>query len=319
MTTQPFAPPCEIVFVDGGFVAADEAAVSVHANALSYGTGTFEGIRACWNAEHEQLYLLEALEHYRRLARSARILGLPLRFTPEQLVAASVELLRRNDVRADAYLRPLLIQSGDVLPVRMHDVPTRLSIAATPMPGDYIDPRGVRCMVSTWRRAPDAAAANRAKVTGGYPGPAMAKTDAMRRGFDEAIMLTLDGFVAEATTSNVLLRTGGTWVTPPGTDDILEGITRRQVMTLIEELTGGAVVERRVQRTELYTADEVLLCGTAAGIVPVVEIDDRQIGTGRPGELTGRLAASLRAVATRADDRHPEWTVPVHAIDEEKR
>ncbi|WP_232666805.1 branched-chain-amino-acid transaminase [Pseudonocardia sp. TRM90224] len=315
MTTQPFAPPCDIVFVDGGFVAADEAAVSVHANALSYGTGTFEGIRACWNAEHEQLYLLEALDHFRRLARSARILGLALPFTPERLVTASVELLRRNDVRADAYLRPLLIQSGAVLPVRMHDVPTRLSIAATPMPGDYIDPRGVRCMVSTWRRAPDVAAANRAKVTGGYPGPALAKTEAARRGYDEAIMLTLDGFVAEATTSNVLVRIGDGWVTPPGTDDILEGITRRQVMKLIEELTGRTVVERRVQRTELYTADEVLLCGTAAGVVPVVEIDERLVGSGRPGELTGRLAALLRAIASRTDDRHPEWTVPVHATE----
>jgi branched-chain amino acid aminotransferase len=310
--TDAFAAPCELVFVDGAFVKADEARVSVHAHALSYGTGTFEGIRAWWNPDRRELYLLEALEHYRRLARSARILGLNLLPTPEELVSTTAELLRRNDVRADAYIRPLLIQSGEVLTVRMHDVAARLSIAVTPMPGDYIDPGGVRCVVSSWRRAPDVAAANRAKVTGGYTGPALAKTEAVRQGFDEAIMLTVDGFVAEATTSNLLLRIGDGWATPPGTDDILEGITRRQVMSLIAETTGRQVAERRVHRTELYTADETLLCGTAAGVVPVVEIDGRPVGTGTPGEQTKALAALLRAIARRADDRHPEWTTPVY-------
>lgn len=310
--STPFAPPCDCVFVDGEFVKADEARVSVHAHALSYGTGTFEGIRGWWNSEHRQLYLLEAAEHYRRLARSARILGLGLAHTPEALVSATVELLRRNEVRADAYVRPLLVQSGEVLTVRMHDVATRMSIAITPMPGDYIDPRGVRCLVSSWRRAPDVATANRAKVTGGYTGPALAKTEAARRGFDEAIMLTLDGFVAEATTSNLLLRIGEVWATPPGTDDILEGITRAQVMTLLEEQTGRAVVQRRVHRTELYACDEILVCGTAAGVVPVIEVDGRPVGTGAPGEQTRAVGALLRAIARRADDRHPEWTTPVY-------
>jgi branched-chain amino acid aminotransferase len=310
--STPFAPPCDLVFVDGSFVKADEARVSVHAHALSYGTGTFEGIRAWWNPEHRQLYLLEATEHYRRLARSARILGLHLAFTPDELVSVTAELLRRNEVRADAYVRPLLVQFGEVLTVRMHDVATRMSIAITPLPGDYIDPRGVRSMVSSWHRAPDVAAANRAKVTGGYTGPALAKTEAVRRGFDEAIMLTLDGFVAEATTSNLLLRVGEVWATPPGTDDILEGITRAQVMTLLEELTGRPVVQRRVHRTELYTCDEILVCGTAAGVVPVIEVDGRPVGTGEPGEQTRAVAGLLRAIARRADDRHPEWTTPVH-------
>jgi branched-chain amino acid aminotransferase len=310
---EAFAAPCELVFVDGGFVKADSARVSVHAHALSYGTGTFEGIRAWWNEQRGELYLLEPLAHYRRLARSARILGLELGPTPEDLLGTTVELLRRNEVRTDAYIRPLLLQSGEVLTVRMHDVATRLSIAVTPMPGDYINPRGVRCAVSSWRRAPDVAAANRAKVTGGYTGPALAKTEAVRRGFDEAIMLTLDGFVAEASTSNLLLRTGSDWVTPPGTDDILEGITRAQVMTLLEEFTGRPVVQRRVHRTELYTADEVLLCGTAAGVVPVIEVDGRPVGSGEPGEPTQAVGRMLRAIARRADDRHPEWTVPVWA------
>jgi len=150
-----FAPPCEWVYLDNRIVSAAEAAVSVHAHALSYGTGTFEGIRAWWNPDRERLYLLEAAAHYARLKQSAAILGLPLPMSVPDLVQATVDLLRHNSVQEDAYIRPLLVQSGSTLPVRMHDVDTQLSIAVTPMPGEYSDPQGVRCVVSTWRRAPD--------------------------------------------------------------------------------------------------------------------------------------------------------------------
>ncbi|MCO1659772.1 aminotransferase class IV [Pseudonocardia humida] len=293
-------------------VPQDEARVSVHANALAYGAGTFEGIRAWWNAEHEELYLLEAAAHYARLERSARILGLRLPVPAAALVRLTAQLLRRNDVRSDAYVRPLLIQHGEVLTVRMHDIDTRLSIAVTPTPGDYIDPDGVRCMVSSWRRTPDSCTPNRAKVTGSYSGPSLAKTEALDHGFDEAIMLTVDGHVAEATTSNLFLRFGDEWVTPPGTDDILEGITRAQVMVLLEEATGKAAVQRRIQRSELYTCDEALLCGTAAIVVPVVEVDGRRVGDGAPGASTLLLGTTLRAIARRQDARHPEWTTPVY-------
>jgi branched-chain amino acid aminotransferase len=307
-----FGEPCEWVHVDGRIVPAAEASVSVHAHALSYGTGTFEGIRAWWNADAGQLYLLEALAHYERLARSADILGLRLPTPPAALVSATVELLRHNDVRTDAYVRPLLLQTGGVLPVRMHDVHTRLSIAATPMPGDYVNQDGVRCMVSSWRRAPDVSTPNRAKVTGGYTGPALAKTEAVTHGFDEAIMLTTDGFVAEATTANILLRNGNEWFTPPGTDDILLGITRAEVMTLLAVETGRPVLERRVHRSELYTAAEILLCGTAAVVAPVIEVDGRMIGTGKPGATTVAVNRAIRAIARRTDPRHPDWTAPVY-------
>ena len=310
--TGGFGEPCEWVHVDGRIVPAAEASVSVHAHALSYGTGTFEGIRAWWNEARGQLYLLEARAHYERLARSAKILGLRLPVPVDQLVRATVELLRHNEVRSDAYIRPLLVQSGAALPVRMHDVHPRLSIAVTPMPGDYISPDGVRCMVSSWRRAPDVCTPNRAKVTGSYTGPALAKTEAVGRGFDEAIMLNADGYVAEATTSNILLRNGNEWVTPPGTDDILEGITRAQAMCLLAEDTGRTVIQRRLHRSELYTGDEILLCGTAAVVVPVVEMDGRVIGDGKPGETTVSLNRTIRAIGRREDPRHEDWTTPVY-------
>ncbi|MQA10415.1 MAG: branched-chain amino acid transaminase [Pseudonocardiaceae bacterium] len=311
-STSGFGRPCDWVLVDGEILPSEAAAVSVHAHALSYGTGTFEGIRAWWNEEHQQLYLFEGRAHYERLARSAHILGLRLPMTPERLTERTVELLRHNDIRCNAYIRPLLVQSGEALPVRMHDIHTRLSVAITPMPGDYINPDGVRCMVSSWRRAPDTSTPNRAKVTGSYAGPALAKTEAVRHGFEEAIMLTTDGYVAEATTANLLLRFGAQWVTPPGTDDILEGITRAQVMALLGEETGNPVLQRRVHRSELYICDEALLCGTAAVVVGVVEVDGRVIGDGEQGASTLELNRALRAIGRRQDERHPEWTAPVY-------
>lgn len=314
--TARFGVPYDRVFVDGDFVSAEMARPSILANVVSYGTGTFDGIRAMWNETREELFLLEAMAHYERMERSARILGLRLPYAPADLVAVTAELLRRNRVRADAYVRPLLFLAGEQLAVRMHDSGSRLCVAATPMPGDYIDAHGVRCMVSTWRRGPDAAVPNRAKVIGTYVGPALAKTEAIRRGFDEALLLTADGHVAEATTSNIIVRVGDEWATPPVTDDILEGITRRQVMELLAEDFGVVVAQRRIQRSELYACDEALLCGTAAMVVPVVEVDDRAVGDGRPGAITLALQRELRAIARRDGERHHEWTSPVYAEGE---
>ncbi|UBU12609.1 aminotransferase class IV [Nonomuraea gerenzanensis] len=307
-----FGTPYDEVYAEDAFVPERESRLSLLANAVSYGTGTFEGIRACWNPDHQELYLLEARAHYERMARSARILGLVLPYDPDRLAGLTAELLRRNGVRADAYVRPLLLQADRQLAVRMHDSGARLYLAATPMPGDYIDRRGVRCMVSAWRRTADAAVPNRAKVIGSYVGPALAKTDAVRNGFDEAIMLTGDGHVAEATTSNLLIRTGDRWATPAATDDILAGITRRQVMQLLRELTGAAVEERRVHRSELYSCDEALLCGTAVLVAPVVEVDCRPVGDGQPGGTTLAVQRLLQAISRREDPAHPEWTTPVY-------
>jgi branched-chain amino acid aminotransferase len=311
-TVNPFGTPCPLVNVDGEIVNGDQAAVDVHAHAVSYGTGTFEGIRAYWNTDHEQLYLSEVVGHYERLHRSARILGLSVPFSVDELVTMTKELLRANGVRAHAYVRPILLQVGAVLPVRMHDVQVRLSIAITPLPGDYIALDGVRCTVSTWRRAPDTTTPNRAKVIGSYVGPALAKTEAVRAGYDEALMLTVDGYVAEATTANVVLRFGDVWATPPGTDDILEGITRAQVMTLIRERTGHAVIERRIHRSELYVADEAFLCGTAATVAPIVSVDGRPVGDGTIGDATRALREQLWAISTRTRSQHPEWITPVY-------
>ncbi len=306
------AAPFDTVFVDGEFVSRDDARLSVHAHAVSYGTGTFEGMRAIWNEAAQELYLLEPTAHYDRMRRSANALGMTLPYSTDELVTITVELLRRNEARSDTYVRPILLFSGEVLQVRMHDLATRFSIALSPFPAKYVDPAGVRCLVSSWRRSPDSTIPVRAKIIGSYVGPALAKTEAVLAGFDEAIMLTVDGAVAEASTSNIFLRRGDTWITPSPADDILEGITRRELIELIDEELDERVLERTVDRSELYVCDEALLSGTAVQVAPLVEVDRRPVADGRPGERTLRLMESLYAISRRDDDRHHDWTVPVY-------
>jgi branched-chain amino acid aminotransferase len=308
-----WATPLPIAFVDGEFLEGASSNVTVHAHALTYGTGTFEGIRGSWNDDHHELYLLEPTAHFERMARSARILGLQLPYPPSELVSVTVDLARKNEAKGDFYVRPLFVLGGEELPVKMHDVAPRFSIAAWSINGTYLEVgAGARCMVSSWRRAPDLALPSRAKLTGSYVGPALAKTEAARAGFDEAIMLNMDGHVAEGTTSNLFMRRSGTWFTPGPQDDILEGITRAQVMTLICEETGSAVVERTIDRSELYISDEVFLTGTAAQVVPVTSVDGRDIGNGRPGPTTMSIAGLLDQISRREVDRHSDWTLPVY-------
>lgn len=264
--TQPALQRFDWVFVDGAFVPTEEARVSVHAQALSYGTGTFEGMRACWSERAGGAVSARAGRALRAERRSANALGLSLPYSPEELVAITVELLRRNGARSDVYVRPILFLAGEVLPVRMHDVETRLTIAVSLFPSGYIPAAGVRAMVSSWRRCSGSTMPVRAKLIGSYVGPALAKTEAVQAGFDEALLLTEAGKLAEGTTSNVLLRRGDVWITPAPDQDILEGITRRQVIELLAE-EGEPVVERSVDRSELYVCDEALLCGTAVQVV----------------------------------------------------
>lgn len=321
MTPQPQTAPAspgstsafDCVFVAGVFVDAADARLSIKANAVSYGTGTFDGMRATWNDERDELYLLEPLAHYERLRRSANALNLPLPYTAQELVDATVELLRRNGAREDSYVRPLLLLADDVLPVRMHDIEARLVIYASPFPSGYIPTVGVRCVVSSWRRIPDVCLPLRAKVIGSYVNTALAKTEAIEAGVDEAIMLNMAGNVSEASTSNIFLRRDDTWITPAVTEDILEGVTRRQVLALIAEELSEPVVERTVDRSELYVCDEALLCGTAVQIVPLVEVDRRPVGEGRPGERTLKLMDTFAAIARGESEPHRDWTTPVYA------
>jgi branched-chain amino acid aminotransferase len=304
--------PDSWVFFDGELLRYHEVRIGPMTHALHYGTGCFEGIRAYWNAEHQQLYLLQADAHYTRLRRSASILRLELPYANERLVEWTLDLLRRNDARTDTYIRPLLFVSSEVIGVRLHDMDTSLLIYTAPL-GEYIATEsGIRCMTSSWRRVPDSAIPARAKVSGSYVNSALAKSEALENGCDEAIMLSIDGHVSEGSAENLFMIKDGVVVTPPVTDDILEGITRNLLLGLIREQLGMPVVERSIDRTELYACDELFLCGTGAQVSPVIELDKRAIGTGGVGRISKRLQ-EIYFRAVRGDDpQYRDWVVPVH-------
>src|SRR2546425_445702 len=224
------APDTAFAFLDGEFIPVRDAKVSVLTHALNYGTGVFEGIRAYWNAEDEQLYALHLKEHYLRLHRSCRIMRIGLPYTADDLVGITLELLRRCNYREDAYVRPIAYKSSPVIGVRLHDLEDAFTVFAVPF-GTYIDiDRGISCSVSSWRRVDDNAIPARAKITGSYVNAALAKTEAQEAGFDEAIVLTNDGHVSEGSAENPFMVRGGTPITPPVTDNILEGIVRASPM-----------------------------------------------------------------------------------------
>ncbi len=305
------APDTAWAFLNGTFVPIRDAKVSVMTHAFNYGTGVFEGIRAYWNAEEEQLYGLHLKEHYARLHRSCRIMKITLPHTVSELVGITLELLRKCGYRQDAYIRPIAYKASELIGVRLHDLDDGFTIFAVPF-GTYIDiDRGISCGVSSWRRTDDNAIPARSKITGAYVNAALAKTEAQEAGFDEAIVLTQDGHVSEGSAENLFLVRHGTLATPPASDNILEGIVRESVLRIaVDEGIPNAV--RQIDRTELYVADEVFLCGTGAQISPVVTIDHRSVGTGRVGAITARISRAYFEAVHGQQPRYREWVTPIY-------
>jgi branched-chain amino acid aminotransferase len=304
--------PNSWVYLNGEFRRYNDARIGLMTHALHYGTGVFEGIRAYWNAPKNQLYLLQAPEHFNRLRRSGSIMKMTLPHSTEDLVNLTIELLRRNEYRADTYVRPLLYKSSEVIGVRLAGIAESFLIYTAPM-GNYVDvDAGIRCMVSSWRRVSDQSLPARGKITGAYANSALAKAEAEENGFDEAIVLTTDGHVSEGSAENIFMYKDGVFVTPPVTDDILEGVTRRLLMGLIQDELGKKVVERSIDRTELYTCDELFMCGTGAQVSPVVEVDRRPVGEGGIGELTGELQGIYFGAVRGDNPKYSDWCLAVY-------
>lgn len=311
MTNGGNRPQNSWVYFNGAVTRYYDVHLGFMTHALHYGTGCFEGIRAYWNAGREQLFLLKGPEHYERLRQSGRILRMELPLDTESLMSITVDLLRRNEYRSDVYIRPLLFKSAEEIGVRLHGVPESFGIYTSPF-GNYVEiDAGIRCMVSSWRRISDESIPARAKVTGGYINSALAKSEAQENGFDEAIVLSTDGHVSEGSAENIFLVKEGAVITPPVTDDILEGITRKAVMTLVREELKMPLIERSIDRTELYTCDELLLCGTGAQISPVVEVDRRQVGNGKPGEIAQELQHIYFDAVRGENPKYASWVTPV--------
>jgi branched-chain amino acid aminotransferase len=262
-----------------------------------------EGIRAYWNEEQGKLFGLKIREHVERIRQSCRIMLMENVPSVDELTGLIVETVRRNGFREDVYIRPSFYKSTRAIGVRLHHLENQLYIITIPF-GNYIDTEsGVRVMTSTWRRNADEALPARGKIVGGYVNMAFQKSEAELNGFDEAVVLTADGHVNEASAANLFMVRDGVALTPPVNDDILEGVTRK---AMIELLTNEKIpVEiRSIDRSELYVADEMFLCGTGVQVSPVVEIDHRPVGSGDIGPI-GRLVRDRYFDAVRG--RLPEY------------
>jgi branched-chain amino acid aminotransferase len=247
------------------FVPLSEAKLGIMTHCLHYGTAAFEGIRGNWNSQKQQLYLFRPKEHYQRLLNGCQILKIDLPYTIDELCQITVELVERCRFQEDIYVRPIAYKSSEALGVRLHNLDADFLVFAFPW-GPYLDMDKARCYVSSWRRPSDIP---QAKITGLYVNNALAKTEAIENGFDEAIMLTSDGYVSEGSGENIFLIIDGKLVTPPSNDLMLVGITRDTVIKLARNELGIETIERRVEYSELYAAEECFLTGTAANVTPV--------------------------------------------------
>jgi branched-chain amino acid aminotransferase len=297
-------------YIDGEFVSDERATVSVRSRALNYGLGCFGGIRAYTSADGKQLHVFQLDAHLRRLELSAKILFLPLRISRAQLAEVIVELLRRNECRADTYVRPMVVSATAKLAPVLHEDDASLIVWCMPLQR-YIDKDSIDVCVSSWRRTPDNSIPSRTKPTGGYLNSALARREAFDNGFDEAIFLTTDGMVSEGSAEHVFIVRDGVLYSPPSTEDNLDGITRRSLITLATEDLGLKFVERPIGRSELYVVDEMFLCGTGAQVTPVRSVDRRKVGDGGIGPITQRLSDHFQAVVHARVEHRMSWLTPV--------
>ena len=280
-------------------------------HALNYGTGVFAGIRGYFNQDEGKLFVFRLADHMRRFHESARLLRMNLAVSEEATAAAILNLLRAEGLREDCYIRALAFYADEVIGVRLHGLQPVVAAVALPF-GLYIDrAEGAHCTVSSWRRPDDNVIPPRGKITGSYINSAFAKSDAELAGFDEAILLNRDGHVSEGSGENIFLIRRGIAVTPSLDQSVLEGITRRSLITLLRDELGMAVEERPVERGELFLADEIFLTGTAAQITAVTRIDHRPIGTGQMGSVTTRLRSLFFDVVRGRSPKYRAWCAPV--------
>jgi branched-chain amino acid aminotransferase len=299
-----------IAYFEGDWVPLRDAKVSIMTHAFMYGTATFEGIRGYWNAEQGQLYGLFVPEHMERIRNSAKMLLMEDVPSVDELVGIVVETARRNQFREDIYIRPSFYKSTRAIGVRLHHLDHELYVITTPF-GNYIDiEKGVRIMTSTWRRNADEALPARGKIVGGYVNMAFQKSEAELNGFDEALVLTPDGHASEASAANLFVVRDGVLLTPPVSDDILEGVTRKAIIQLAQD-AGIPVEVRSIDRSELYVCDEVFLCGTGVQVSAVIEVDHRSVGTGAIGPVA-RLISGRYFDAVRGKlPEYMSWLTPI--------
>ncbi len=300
-----------LAFFEGEIVPLEEAKISVVTHAFNYGTGVFEGIRGNWNEDKDELYLFRVKEHYERLYRSCKMINIDLRYSLDQLEEMTLDLVKSCGYKEDIYVRPLAYKSGDLVGLRVHDIPDDFLIYVVPF-GNYLESdKGITCSFSSFLRVEDSMIPPSAKVTGMYVNNSLAKSEAVWRGFDEAIMLTRDGFISEGSGENIFLVKDGVVYTPQITDHILEGLTRNTLIELCKNELGIEVVERRIPKSDVVVADEFFMTGTAAHVTPVLSVDGRDIGDGSIGPITSKLQKLYFDIVKGKNGKYSDWLSPV--------
>jgi branched-chain amino acid aminotransferase len=298
--------PTKYIWMDGEFVDWDDATVHVLSHGLHYGTGAFEGIRAYETDRGPAVFRLT--EHIERLARSCKALGIPIEWRVDEIVKVSKELFSANGL-VSGYIRPLVFYGTGSMGLNPAGASVHTMIATWEW-GAYLGEEGVtngiRVKVSSWRRIGHDSLMPNAKLTGGYVNSVQAKQEALRGGYDEAIMLNTDGFVAEGSGENLFLIRDGVVRTPSLASGVLEGLTREAVITMLRD-DGYEVIEEAITRTDLYYADEMFMTGTAAEVTPIREVDDRPVGDGRPGPVTKRAQEMFMDAVTGTNERYAHW------------
>ncbi len=303
-------------FFKGRVVPYSDAKIGVLTHTLNYGTGIFGGLRGYWNDDEKQLFVFRPHDHYKRFLESAKLMLMDLPYSEDDIVKYTFDLLRAENFRTDCYIRPLCYFSDEVIGVRLHNLNAELSIVAIPF-GQYVEnEEGSHVTVSSWRRVDDNMIPARGKIAGSYVNSAFIKTDAQRSGFDEAIVLNQDGHVAEGSAENFFIVRKGIVCTPPITDNILEGITRRTVLQLLRDEVGVEVVERPIDRTEVYLAEEAFFCGTGVQVAAITAVDHRPIGTGQMGPVAKELRRVYFDVVRGCFPKYRHFCVPVYQTTE---
>ena len=299
------------VFFEGKIIPFEDAKISVATHALHYGTGVFGGIRGYWNDEKKKLYVFRPYDHYRRLLNSGRMMNMHIPYDEESLIQLTLDLIRTEGWQTDIYIRPFIYKADLGIGVRLHDVKDELTIFSMPFKLYVKNDTNAHVTVSSWRRIDDNMIPARGKVSGAYANSALIKTDAARAGFDEALVLNQNGHISEGSAMNVFMVRDGEVITPPVTDNILEGITRRTVMDLAKNELGLPVVERSIDRTELFICDELFMTGSAAQIVAITQVDYRSVGKGEMGPVAGKLRELFDDVARAKNPKYAHWNVEV--------
>lgn len=298
-------------FFEGRNVPLSEANINIATHGFLYGTAVFGGMRAYWNEEKKKLFVFRPYDHFHRLLNSGKMMAMSIPYDEEALIQLSVDLLRTDNWQQDVYLRPTIYKSDLGIGVRLHNLKDEFCMFVIAYEPYVKNDTNAHVTVSSWRRIDDNVIPARGKVAGAYANSALVKTDANRAGFDEAIVLDNHGHVSEGSAMNIFIVRDGKLITPPITDNILEGITRRSIIEIAQRELGLEVVERSIDRTEVFIADEMFMTGTAAQVVAITQIDHRPVGLGVMGPVTTKLRTTFEDIVRGKNPKYASWTVEV--------